>query len=103
MRHIHSFSLTLLAIFVMMGLNARAGDGKVKRVKEHVPNSYIVVLRDGYDADLVGKEHVKLHGGKLTSVSSLIGHYAITLPNDKLAEQISLDPRVAVVEENAVL
>jgi subtilisin family serine protease len=93
--------ILLLGVYVLSALTVYA-DG-VRRVKEKIPNSYIVLLKPGHGAQDVGSETANSHSGKVTAVMSHLDMFAITLPNEMAAEATARDPRVLLVQENAVL
>lgn len=51
------FFLVGLVLLIATLMPVQAGDGSVRHTaSRHVPNSYVVVLRDDIDADSVGAE-----------------------------------------------
>jgi Subtilase family len=91
------------ALLLSLAAVAYAGDGKIHRMPEKVPNSYIVMFESGQAADMVGPELEKRHGGKLNAVMKHLGAVSITLPNEAAAEAIAHDPRVSLVQEDGLL
>ena len=67
------------------------------------PASYIVVLRDGLDAQAVADEHARTHGLSVAFVyRHALAGYAARLPATRLA-QLQADPRVRFVSEDRPL
>jgi subtilisin family serine protease len=95
-----SFVVLLLAL---CAVTAYAGDGKVHRVAEKVPNRYIVIMASGHLADEVAPEFEQRHGGNVKAVMRRLNTFSITLPNEAAAEAISRDPRVAHVQEDGIV
>lgn len=96
----------LLAVcYVVFALPVFAG-GDIRRVREPIPNQYIVVLDDKVvRRDLVVNVATEMslrHQGHVLAVfKNGVRGYAIELTDSK-AQALALDPRVAWVEENAV-
>ena len=56
--------------------------------------SYIVVLKDGTDANAVANEHAQAHAAAVAFVySHALNGYAATIPNSRL-DEVRADPRV---------
>lgn len=67
---------------------------------DKIPGQYIVVFRDGVDAENVADELVKAHGlGQLHTYKYAIGGFAAVIPGEKL-NAVKNDPRVAFVSED---
>lgn len=92
----------LMAVFAV-SLSAYGGDGKIHRVGRKLEKSYIVMLNKGEQAELIGPELEKRHGGKLQGLMKHLDMFSIRLPNEAAAEALARDPRVAEVEEDEVL
>lgn len=92
----------ILTVFVLSSLAARAGDGKLHRMTEKVPNSYIVMLYKNQLTDAIGPELEKRHRGKLVAAMKDLYEFSIMLPNEQAAEAIARDPRVEEVQEDSI-
>jgi subtilisin family serine protease len=88
---------------------------KFRRVKDVVPNRYIVVLNDEVVSDksslpvrrsqisIIANAFAQLHAGKVRSIyGTALKGFSIELPSDAAAIALSEDPRVKFVEQVAV-
>lgn len=103
MKRVFLVGLILSIAAATVCMPAKAGDGSVRHtVARHAANSYVVVLRDDTDVDVVGSQLGLKHGVKVTgTVRTLIKAFEITA-TDAQARAISSDPRVRYVEDNGL-
>ncbi len=90
----------LLAVSLMAG-----GNGDLRKAQRAIPGSYIVVLEDEGIRDLpaVANEMAAQHGGRLGFLyERALRGFSIELPEGR-ARALAHDPRVAWVEEDAVV
>ncbi len=104
----------VLGIFslVMLSSNISAqGSNKIKKVKNPIPNQYIVVLEDWAtggrgnfeEADRLAKELAKDYGGKVKKVyKRVLNGYSVELSKEQL-DSLEQDPRVEYIEEDGVV
>src|ERR1051325_3473050 len=94
-----------IALFAVLLTAAHAfgGDGRIHHVTEKVPNSYIVFLERGVNANAIAPELANAHGGRVEAVMEHLGMLSMTLGSETAAENIARDPRVASVQEDAIL
>ena len=98
--------LAIVAIGVPWGVSsAAAGPGRIHRQPNAVPGRYIVVLNPGVDtiSSSVASDLARAHGADVRKVFrfALDGFVAKMTPREALAT--SRDPRVAFVEQDAVV
>jgi len=96
-------SIGLFLLAFAAAVTVRAGDGTVHRVPEKVPNSYIVIVADGQDVKALSNDIAAAHAGRVAAVQEHLGTFTVVLPNDTAAEHLARDPRVAYVQEDAIL
>jgi subtilisin family serine protease len=93
----------ILSVLVLSSLAALAGDGKIHRKREKVPNRYIVMLYKSQPAHLIGPGLENRHRGKLAGIMKELDMFSIDLANEAAAEAIAGDSRVAEVEEDGII
>jgi len=82
---------------------AFAGDGIVHHMPEKVPNQYVVMMVPGHDVKALSNELAAAHAGRVAAVQEHLGTFTLTLPNEKAAEHVARDPRIAYVQEDGIL
>jgi len=82
---------------------AFAGDGIVHHMPEKVANQYVVMAVAGHDVKALSNELAAAHAGRVAAVQEHLGTFTLILPNETAAEHVARDPRIAYVQEDAIL
>lgn len=94
----------VLSLLVLLSIVTLHAEAKVRRANEPIAGRYVVVLNETLAADVPARATALAlsHGGRVIGVFKHgIKGFGVELP-DHAAEALSLDPRVAWVEEDAV-
>ena len=96
---------TLAVLMLLIAIPVFGGgpkDGKIRKVKKAIPDSYIVVFEDriAEDVDALADDLVKSKGGHKKHVyKSALKGFSAEL-SEQAAAELAADPRVAYVEED---
>lgn len=102
--HRKPFLFVAVAVWIFSAQAFGSADsGRIRRAARPVQGEYIVVLADNADVTHVSDELLRTHGGaRFARYTNTIRGFAARL-TEAQAEALSRDPRVAWVEENAVV
>ncbi|HUP63856.1 MAG TPA: S8 family serine peptidase [Thermoanaerobaculia bacterium] len=101
MKRISAILCFVLSFFLSSALGAT-----VNRAERSVPGEYIIALKEGVPAVSTAFELAGLFEGEIiTTYAEPLPGFAIRLPlksSEELAMRLAADPRVAMIEENAI-
>jgi len=83
--------------------NSRDQEQRIRRAPNAIPDSYIVVLADDEDGEVVGRDTEWVYSGRLKHIyRATVKGFSIRLPR-AAAEKLAEDPRVLFIEEDSVV
>ncbi|HEY5611332.1 MAG TPA: S8 family serine peptidase, partial [Thermoanaerobaculia bacterium] len=96
--------LAVILVLVLFAAAALAGPKEVRKSANRIPDQYIVVLNDDVaDVDAAASDLAQLHRGQKDHVfKHAVKGFSVRLSEPR-ALQLAEDPRVAFVEEDAVV
>jgi subtilisin family serine protease len=103
------FALLLCTTVIFQTVESKNGEDKIIKSERKIPNRYIVVFEDwaanelgeGSTAEAVAEELAIVYGGKIDRVfKHAINGYSVEM-NEKEVFELSRDPRVKFIEEDA--
>src|SRR5688500_5774485 len=103
------FALFLCTTVLFQTVESKNSEDKILKSERRIPNRYIVVFEDwaagelgeSSNAEAVAEELAIVYGGKIDRVfKHAISGYVVEI-NEKQAVELSRDPRVKFIEEDA--
>ena len=92
----------IVALVCLIGTTATAKNRTVHKKARPIKDSYIVMIDDGFSADVTGIAHqlAGRHGGKVTAVwTDAVRGFAVQM-SEEAAYAMANDPRIVAIEED---